>query len=161
MVDEGVLVRDTEPSLYLYQVDDGGRLVTGLVCTIGIDDYLEGTIRSHELTRRDKEEDRTRHIEAVNAQTGLVFLFYRDDTGVGTAIDGLVPRGDDPGCPGGGSKRHPSPGLPDPGPGRDRPCHRPHLPARPPLYRRRASPRRGGRECRAQEAEGRQGRGRG
>jgi len=96
MTDEGVLVRDTEPSLYLYQVADGGRLATGLVCTIGIDDYLEGTIRSHELTRRDKEEDRTRHIEAVDAQTGLVFLFYRDAEGVGPGIGGLVPGGDEP-----------------------------------------------------------------
>ncbi|MGA2934761.1 MAG: DUF1015 family protein [Methanomicrobiales archaeon] len=97
MVGEGVLVRDTEPSLYLYQVGDGRRWVTGLVCTIGVDDYLDGTIRSHELTRRDKEEDRTRHIDAVNAQTGLVFLFYRDNVGVGPGIGGMVPPGDDPG----------------------------------------------------------------
>jgi len=93
MVDGGVLVRDTEPSLYLYQVGDGRRWVTGLACTIGVDDYLEGTIRSHELTRRDKEEDRTRHIAAVNAQTGLVFLFYRDDAGIGTEMADLVPPG--------------------------------------------------------------------
>ncbi|MDD1661671.1 MAG: DUF1015 family protein, partial [Methanomicrobiales archaeon] len=90
------LVRDAEPSLYLYQVGDGRRWVTGLVCTIGVDDYLEGTIRSHELTRRDKEEDRTRHIDVVNAQTGLVFLFYRDDAGVGAGIRGLVPAGEEP-----------------------------------------------------------------
>ena len=96
MVEGGVLVRDTGPSLYLYQVGDGTRWVTGLVCTIGVDDYLDGTIRSHELTRRDKEEDRTRHIEAVNAQTGLVFLFYRDDPGVGPEIGGLVSPGYDP-----------------------------------------------------------------
>jgi len=98
MVEGGILVRDTEPFLYLYQVGDGRQWVTGLVCTIGVDDYLEGTIRSHELTRRDKEEDRTRHIEAVNAQTGLVFLFYRDDVSVGSEIGGLVPSGDDPGA---------------------------------------------------------------
>jgi uncharacterized protein (DUF1015 family) len=97
MAGEGILVRDTEPSLYLYQVGDGERWVTGLVCTIGVDDYLDGTIRSHELTRRDKEEDRTRHIEAVNAQTGLVFLFYRDNVGVGPEIGGLVSPGDDTG----------------------------------------------------------------
>ena len=98
MVTGGILVRDTAPSLYLYQVGDGRRWVTGLVCTIGIDDYLDGTIRSHELTRRDKEGDRTRHIEAVNAQTGLVFLFFQDDVGVGPEIGGLVPMGDDPGA---------------------------------------------------------------
>ena len=96
LVREGVLVRDTEPSLSLYQVGDGGRWVTGLVCTLGVDDYLNGTVRSHELTRRDKEEDRTRHIEAVNAQTGLVFLFYRDDEGIGSRIGDLVPRTGEP-----------------------------------------------------------------
>jgi uncharacterized protein (DUF1015 family) len=93
---EGVLVRDAEPSLYLYQVGDGSRWVTGLVCTIGVDDCVDGMVRSHELTRRDKEEDRTRHIEAVNAQTGLVFLFYRDDTGIGSGIGGLIPRRREP-----------------------------------------------------------------
>ena len=87
---DGVLVRDREPSLYLYRVEAGGREVTGLVCTIGVDGLTDGTIRSHELTRRDKEEDRTRHIDVVNAQTGLVFLCYRDDgrTGAGS---GLLP----------------------------------------------------------------------
>jgi uncharacterized protein (DUF1015 family) len=98
MVGGGVLVRDTGPSLYLYQVGDGRRWVTGLVCTIRVDDYLEGTIRSHELTRRDKEEDRTRHIEVVNAQTGLVFLFYRDDVGIGHEMAGLVPHEGEPGA---------------------------------------------------------------
>jgi uncharacterized protein (DUF1015 family) len=95
---EGVLVRDTEPSLSLYQVGDGRGWVTGLVCTLGVDDYLNGTVRSHELTRRDKEEDRTRHIETVNAQTGLVFLFYRDDEGIGPRIGDLVPCADAPGA---------------------------------------------------------------
>ena len=98
MVGDGILVRDIEPSLYLYQVGDGRRWVTGIVCTIGVDDYLDGTIRSHELTRRDKEEDRSRHIEAVNAQTGLVFLFYRDDVGIGHGLAGLVPPEGEPGA---------------------------------------------------------------
>ena len=96
MIEKGILVRDPEPSLYLYQVGDGRRWVTGLACTIGIDDCLDGTVRSHELTRRDKEEDRTRHIEAVNAQTGLVFLFYRDDGRIGPGIGGLAGEQDPP-----------------------------------------------------------------
>jgi uncharacterized protein (DUF1015 family) len=93
---DGVLVRDAEPSLYLYQVGGEGRWVTGLVCTIGLGNCLDGTIRSHELTRRDKEEDRTRHIEAVNAHTGLVFLFFRDNGKIGTAIGKLAIRGGPP-----------------------------------------------------------------
>ncbi|MDD1671139.1 MAG: DUF1015 family protein [Methanomicrobiales archaeon] len=96
MVRDGVLVRDAEPALYLYQVGDGTRWVTGLVCTIGIGGLVDGSIRSHELTRRDKEEDRTRHIDAVNAQTGLVILFYRDERGIGPLIGGLVPRDESP-----------------------------------------------------------------
>lgn len=98
LVEQGVLIRDTEPSLYLYQVGDGSRWVTGLACTLRVDDYLDGTIRSHELTRRDKEEDRTRHIETVNAQTGLVILFYRDDEGIGPGIGDLVLCADAPGA---------------------------------------------------------------
>ena len=94
MEKDGILVRDPEPSLYLYQVGNGERWTTGLVCTIPVDDLLDGTIRSHELTRRDKEEDRTRHIEVVNAQTGLVFLFYRDDGRIGPEI-GALPGGRD------------------------------------------------------------------
>jgi uncharacterized protein (DUF1015 family) len=93
---DGILVRDPEPSLYFYQVGDGDRWTTGLVCTIRVDDCLDGTIRSHELTRRDKEEDRTRHIEVVNAQTGLVFLFYRNDGRIGPAIGALPGRRDAP-----------------------------------------------------------------
>ncbi|HVN66005.1 MAG TPA: DUF1015 family protein [Methanomicrobiales archaeon] len=89
---DGVLVRDREPSLYIYRVEGGRREVTGLVCTIGVDNLLDGTIRSHELTRRDKEEDRTRHIGVVNAQTGLVFIFYRDDGRTGRSIGDAVPR---------------------------------------------------------------------
>jgi uncharacterized protein (DUF1015 family) len=96
LVRDGILVRDPEPSLYLYQAGDGARWVTGLVCTIGVDGSLDGTIRSHELTRRDKEEDRTRHIEAVQAHTGLVFLFYRDKGEIGKGIGALVPRQENP-----------------------------------------------------------------
>ena len=91
---DGILQRDGDPYLYLYQVTSGLREVTGLVCTIGVDELTDGTIRSHELTRRDKEEDRTRHIEAVKAQTGLVFLFYLDDGRIGPGIGSLVPRDD-------------------------------------------------------------------
>jgi uncharacterized protein (DUF1015 family) len=93
---DGVLLRDGVPSLYLYRVAGAGREVTGLVCTIGVDGLLDGTIRSHELTRRDKEEDRTRHIEAVKAHTGLVFLFYHDDGRIGPGIGALVPRDEPP-----------------------------------------------------------------
>jgi len=93
---DGTLVRDERPSLYLYEAADGRRGVAGLVCTIGVEELMDGTIRSHELTRRDKEEDRTRHIDTVNAHTGLVFLFYRDDGRIGPGIGALIPHGEPP-----------------------------------------------------------------
>jgi uncharacterized protein (DUF1015 family) len=93
---DGTLVRDDRPSLYLYEVAGDGRRVTGLVCTIGVEELMDGTIRSHELTRRDKEEDRTRHIDTVNAHTGLVFLFYRDDGRIGPGIGALLPHDESP-----------------------------------------------------------------
>ncbi|HZD44047.1 MAG TPA: DUF1015 domain-containing protein, partial [Methanomicrobiales archaeon] len=78
MLKEDMLRRDAEPSYYLYRVIDGDRTFTGLVCCLSVDDYLDGRIRRHELTRYDKEEDRTRHIDTVDANTGLVFLLYHD-----------------------------------------------------------------------------------
>jgi len=74
----GVMVQDPRPGMYLYRVEQDGEVFEGLVACVGCDDYLSGTIRRHEHTRYDKEEDRTRHIDVVNANTGLVFLLYRD-----------------------------------------------------------------------------------
>lgn len=75
---EGYLVRDTKPMLYLYSQVMNGRMQTGIVACASIDDYMKGLIKKHELTREDKELDRTRHTDIVNANTGPVFLFYRD-----------------------------------------------------------------------------------
>lgn len=77
-VKEGYLVRDTKPMLYLYSQVMNGRMQTGIVACASIDDYMKGLIKKHELTREDKELDRTRHTDIVNANTGPVFLFYRD-----------------------------------------------------------------------------------
>lgn len=74
---EGVLHRDEAPAFYLYRQVMGGHSQTGIVGAASCREYLDGTIRRHELTRPDKEEDRVRHIEAVAAQTGPAFLFHR------------------------------------------------------------------------------------
>jgi uncharacterized protein (DUF1015 family) len=76
--DEGVLVRDGEPGLFLYRLVLDGRAQAGLVCCCHVDDYRAGVIRRHEKTRADKEDDRTRHILATRAHTGLVLMAYRD-----------------------------------------------------------------------------------
>lgn len=75
---DGTLLRDEVPCYYLYRLRQDGREQTGIVCACALDDYADGTIRRHELTRRDKEDDRVRHIEATGCQTGPIFLAYRD-----------------------------------------------------------------------------------
>ena len=71
------LVVEDEPALYVYRLRDGGHEQTGLAGCFPLDDYDGGAIKRHERTRRDKEDDRTRHMAAVEAQTGIVFLAYR------------------------------------------------------------------------------------
>ncbi|MCU0633202.1 MAG: DUF1015 family protein [Methanolinea sp.] len=74
----GLLARDRIPAMYLYRVTGNGHDFLGLGCTLSVRDYEENTIRRHELTRYDKEEDRTRHIDAVNAHSGPVVLLFED-----------------------------------------------------------------------------------
>ena len=76
LIADGALVQDTRPCFYLYRQIMGAHAQTGLVAAAGCQEYLDGVIRKHELTRPDKEDDRVRHIEALNSQTGPVFLAY-------------------------------------------------------------------------------------
>ncbi len=78
-IEKGYLLQDKKPSLYLYSQIMSGRQQNGLVSCVSIDDYISHRIRKHELTREDKERDRTKHIECLNAQTGPVFLFYKEN----------------------------------------------------------------------------------
>jgi len=71
------LEKEAEPSLYLYRLIMGDHEQAGIVAVCSIDEYDNGTIRKHERTRRDKEDDRTRHMLMLKAQTGPVFLTYR------------------------------------------------------------------------------------
>jgi uncharacterized protein (DUF1015 family) len=77
LIAEGALRQDPQPFFYLYRQVMGAHSQTGLVAAASCEDYLKGTIRKHELTRPDKEDDRVRHIEALDSQTGPVFLVYR------------------------------------------------------------------------------------
>jgi uncharacterized protein (DUF1015 family) len=74
---DGVLIRDPEPALYAYRLGMNDRSQTGIAAAFSVDEYAFDVIRKHERTRRDKEDDRTRHIVALRAQTGPVFLTYR------------------------------------------------------------------------------------
>lgn len=73
----GALRRDAEPHFYLYRQQMGAHTQVGIVATVSCADYLNGVVRRHELTHEEIVADRTRHIEALNAQTGPAFLFYR------------------------------------------------------------------------------------
>ena len=84
--DSGVLIRENEPCLYLYEQRMGAHSQTGLVAVCHIEDYENDIIKKHEKTRRDKEDDRTRLINTLSADTGPVFLTYRDQA----PIDALV-----------------------------------------------------------------------
>ena len=86
LVADGVLVRDDTPRLYAYRQTMGSHSQTGIVATFDTKDYLSGVLKQHEKTRKDKEDDRTRHIEALAAHTGPAFLAYRDDK----AVDEIV-----------------------------------------------------------------------
>src|SRR2546422_603584 len=77
LIGEGALGQDAQPCFYIYRQVMGAHSQTGLVAAASCEDYLKGIIKKHELTRPDKEDDRVRHIEALDAQTGPVFLVYR------------------------------------------------------------------------------------
>ena len=74
---QGALAADPRPAFYLYRQVMGDHSQTGIVGAASCREYLDGVVRKHELTRPDKEDDRVRHIETLNAQTGPAFLFYR------------------------------------------------------------------------------------
>lgn len=73
-----VLFREAKPSYYIYQLVMNGKSQTGIVCGSSVDDYENGIIKKHEFTRPEKEQDRINHIKTTGAQTGNVFLAYRD-----------------------------------------------------------------------------------
>jgi uncharacterized protein (DUF1015 family) len=82
------LVQDAEPSLYFYRLRMGDHEQTGLTGVFSVDEYDRGLIKKHEKTRKDKEDDRTRHITELRAQTGVVFLTYR----ASPAVDAIARR---------------------------------------------------------------------
>lgn len=77
-VADGLLIEDAEPGIFVYRLTDGNRQQTGIVACCSIDDYDAGRIKKHEKTRPDKVRDRTDHMLALRAQTGLIFLAFRN-----------------------------------------------------------------------------------
>ncbi len=84
---EAPLVQEPSPALYFYRLIMGPHAQTGLVACYSVDEYDRDLIKKHERTRRDKEDDRTRHITTLRAQTGPVFLTYRASKDVDAIAD--------------------------------------------------------------------------
>ena len=77
-INRNILFRESKPCYYIYQLIMNGRSQTGLVCGSSVDDYENDLIKKHEFTRPEKEKDRINHIATTGAQTGNVFLAYRN-----------------------------------------------------------------------------------
>lgn len=84
---EGILIRETEPSIYLYSQQMGDHVQFGIVATCHVEDYETGKIKIHEKTRRVKEEDRIRYVDTQNANAGPVFLAYRGVKKINEVVD--------------------------------------------------------------------------
>ena len=86
MLSEGTLLKEEKDCYYIYELVMHGRSQTGLVCCSSVDDYEHDVIKKHEFTRPEKEQDRINHISITGAQTGNVFLAYRNHA----SMDSLV-----------------------------------------------------------------------
>lgn len=90
LLQQGVLRQDEQPSYYLYQLTMGEHTQIGLVAAASVADYETNRIRKHEFTRPDKEDDRVRQIDALDAQTGPVFLTYRHHPDIDALVNAIV-----------------------------------------------------------------------
>lgn len=88
LIRDAPLEIEAEPSLYLYRLVMGEHTQIGVAASVSVDEYDEGLIRKHERTRPDKEDDRTRHVLTLRAQTGPVFLTYRADRRIDALVEG-------------------------------------------------------------------------
>lgn len=88
LIREGILFREEKPCYYIYQLVMNGRSQTGLVCASSVKDYQDNIIKKHEYTRPEKEKDRIDHMRTIRAQTGNVFMAYRDVTEINALING-------------------------------------------------------------------------
>lgn len=89
-LEDGVFLKEEEPALYVYRQTMDGRVQTGIVGCVAVDEYEDNIIKKHEFTRVEKEKDRIRHFDVCDADTEPVFLTYRDDKRIRTIIEGFA-----------------------------------------------------------------------
>lgn len=90
MIEKGIYIHDEKPVFYVYRLTMNGKSQTGVVACTSIDEYIENKIKKHELTRADKEEDRIRHVDTCNANTGPIFLTYRNRKSIDDIIEKIT-----------------------------------------------------------------------
>lgn len=90
MITDGEFIQDDEPCLYIYRQIMNGRSQTGIVFCASIDDYMNNVIKKHEFTRADKEQDRINHVDYCDANTGPIFLTYKEDQIASEIIDAWI-----------------------------------------------------------------------
>lgn len=90
MIADGIMVQDKKPMLYVYRQIMCDHVQTGIVGCAAISEYEDNTIKKHELTRVDKEQDRINHFDACDANTESVFLTYREDPRIRNMIEGYI-----------------------------------------------------------------------
>ncbi len=88
-INKGIFIQDEFPCFYIYQLIMGDHRQRGLVLGASIDEYEKGLIKKHEFTRRDKEDDRARHVNMLNANTGPVMMSYKATGKIDKIIDGI------------------------------------------------------------------------
>lgn len=87
MIKDKILVQDDKDYLYIYRLSTNGKSQTGLVVCTSVDEYINGTIKKHELTQEEKQLDRTNHVDYCNANTGPIFLTYKVESSIQTIIE--------------------------------------------------------------------------
>src|SRR6187200_792933 len=87
-IQNSTLFKEEKPCYYIYQLVMNGKSQTGLVCVSSVEDYFKDVIKKHELTRPEKEKDRIDHMQTIGAQTGNVFMAYRDVMEINALING-------------------------------------------------------------------------
>jgi len=90
MINDGEFIEDGKPCLYIYRLIRNGAAQIGIGATVSVDEYENGTIKKHELTRAEKEQDRINHVDITDAQTGPIFLTYRHKDEINAVVNGVM-----------------------------------------------------------------------
>jgi len=90
LISQEILIEDSAPCLYVYAQTMGKHTQYGLVGCASVDEYWKNTIKKHELTRKDKEEDRCNHVRVTNSHSGPIFLTYRDNAEINRIVASIT-----------------------------------------------------------------------